>query len=145
MTSKKTISDFLAHKNLALIRASRSTPVRGFKIDKELKARGYTVSVVYLDENAPGKKLGDLKDPVGGVIIAVPAGQMEQAVRQAIEAKISQVWVQKGCESKSAVALCEEKGLVVIPGECIMMFAEPVKSFHAFHRGILKFFGKLPQ
>jgi predicted CoA-binding protein len=138
------INEFMAQKKLALVRASRKTPVSGFSIDKELGAKGYSVSVVYLDEDTPGSKLKDLKEPMGGVILAVPSDQTEKAVRQAIEAKITRVWMQKGSESKPAIKLCEEKGISVIYGECIMMFAEPVKSFHAFHRFLCKLFGKLP-
>jgi predicted CoA-binding protein len=138
------INEFMAQKKLALVRASRKTPVSGFSIDKELGAKGYSVSVVYLDEDAPGSKLKDLKEPMGGVILAVPADQTEKAVREAIEAKIPRVWIQKNSASKEALKLCEQKGILTIHGECIMMFAEPVKSFHAFHRFLWKLFGKLP-
>ena len=57
MTSRAMVDEFMAQKKLALVRASRKTPVSGFSIDKELGAKGYTVSVVYLDEDAPGSKL----------------------------------------------------------------------------------------
>ena len=144
MTSRAMVDEFMAQKKLALVRASRKTPVSGFSIDKELGAKGYNVSVVYLDEDAPGSKLKDLKEPVGGVILAVPADQTEKAVREAIEAKVSRVWIQKDSASKEALKLCEQKGIFTIHGECIMMFAEPVKSFHAFHRFLWKLFGKLP-
>jgi predicted CoA-binding protein len=145
MASRALIDEFMAPKRLALVRASRKTPVSGVRIDKELGARGYAVCVVYLDEDGPGSKLSDLKEPVGGVIIAVPAGQAEKAVGRAIEAKIPRIWIQRGCESQAAIRLCEEKGIPTIYGECVMMFAEPVKSFHAFHRWTRKVRGKLPE
>jgi predicted CoA-binding protein len=145
MTSRAMINEFMAQKKLALVRASRKTPISGFSIDKELGAKGYAVSVVYLDEDAPGSKLGDLKEPVGGVIIAVPIDQSEKAVCQAIDAKITRIWIQKDSASQEALKLCEQKGIKAIHGECIMMFAEPVKSFHAFHRFLWKLFGKLPK
>ena len=144
MTSRATINEFVAQKKLALVRASQKTPIRGVSIDKELISRGYDVAVVYLDDEGPGSKLNDLKEPVGGVIIAVPADRTEKAVLQAVEAKIKKVWIQKGSESTAAARLCEEKGISAVQGQCIMMFAEPVRSFHAFHRGVLKLFGKLP-
>lgn len=145
MRSRAMIDEFLAQRRLGLVRASRNTPVSGFSIDKELGARGYIVSVVYLDENGPALNIRNLKEPVGGVIIAVPADQAEKAVRQAIDAKIPLLWLQRGSESKSAIRLCEQKEVSVIYGECVMMFAEPVKSFHAFHRWIRKVSGKLPK
>lgn len=144
MISRAKVDEFMAQKKLALVRASRKTRVSGFLIDKELEARGYSVSVVYLDEDAPGSKLKDLKEPVGGVIIAVPADLCQKAVSQAVDAKIQRIWIQKDSASKEALQLCEQKGISVVYGECIMMFAEPVKSFHAFHRWIMKLLGKLP-
>jgi uncharacterized protein len=145
MVSRKMIDEFMARKKLALVRASRKTPIRGVSISKELEAKGYTIFLVYLDEEVSGSKLKDLKEPVGGVIIAVPANQTERAVLQAIEAKIPWVWMQKGSESVAAIRFCEDKKIQVIHGECVMMFAEPVKSFHAFHRWVWKSLGKLPK
>lgn len=144
MTSRAAIDDFFAQKELALVRSSAKASVAGFHIDKELQKRGYTVSLVYLDETESGKTLRDLKEPVGGVVIAVPKKQAEVAVQQAIEAKIPRVWLQQGSEAEAAVQLCKDNNIAVIPGECLLMFAEPVKSIHAFHRWIWKLFGKLP-
>ena len=144
MTTRAVVDEFLAQKQLAVLRASRKTPVHGFRVDKELQGKGYTVSVVYLEEDGPGTKLSDLKEPVGGVIIAVSSNLAAKAVEQAIEAQIPRIWLQQGSESKAAIQLCEEKGISVIYGECVLMFAEPVKSIHAFHRWIWKLFGKLP-
>jgi uncharacterized protein len=144
LTSRAIIDEFVAQKSLALVRVSRKKRISGVNIDKELQAKGYSVSVVYLDEKEAGSRLVDLKEPIGGVICAVPPDQTEKAVLQAVDAKIPRVWMQKGSESKAAVELCEEKGISAIQGQCIMMFAEPVRSFHAFHRGVLKLFGKLP-
>jgi uncharacterized protein len=144
MVSRSTINEFMAQKRLALIRASRKTKIQGFSIDKELGAKGYSVSVVYLDEEGSGSKLADPKEPAGGLIIAVPADQTEKAARLAIEAKIPRVWMQKGSENEAALRLCGETGITAIHGECVMMFAEPVKSFHAFHRWLWKTLGKLP-
>lgn len=52
--------------------------------------------------------------------------------------------MQQGSESKSAIEFCVSKGMNVIAGEYIMMFAESVKSIHSFHRWIKKIFGKYP-
>jgi len=145
MVSRAAINEFMAQKKLALMRASRKTPVAGFSIDKELYNRGYSVQVVYLDEENPGSRLSELKDQVGGVIIAVPAVQSEKAVRHAIEAKIPRVWLQTDSESDAAIKLCNDNGISVVHGQCLMMFAEPVRSVHAFHRWIAGLFGKVPK
>jgi len=145
MTSRAMIDEFLAQQRLALVRASRKAKIHGCSIDKELGAKGYNVSVVYLDEDNPGSRLMDLEGPIGGVMIAVPRDQTQKAVQHVIEAKIPRVWIQQGSESESAIQLCNENGLSAIYGECILMFAEPVKSIHAFHRWIWKLLGKLPK
>jgi uncharacterized protein len=144
LTSRAMINEFMAQKSLALVRSSRNKRISGVNIDKELTVKGYSVAVVYLDEEGIGSKLAGLKEPVGGAIIAVPSDQTAKAVQQMVEGKIPRVWMQRGSESKSAILLCEEKGISAIHGECVMMFAEPVRSIHAFHRWILNLFGKLP-
>ena len=145
MTSRAMIDEFFAQEHLALIRASRQAKVLGCKLDKELTAKGYSVSVVYLDEEEAGAGLTNQEPPIGGVMIAVPRDQTERAVQRVIEAKIPRIWIQEGSESEASIKLCEEKGISLIHGECILMFAEPVKSFHAFHRWIWKLLGKLPE
>jgi uncharacterized protein len=145
VTLSETIKDFMAQKRLVLVRASRKSPVSGFRIDQELGAKGYTMSVVYLDEVGPGVPLADPKDNVCGAIIAVPAAECERAVTLAAEVKIPRIWIQKGCESDPAIRRCQENSIPVVHGECIMMHAEPVKSFHAFHRWLWKTLGKFPK
>ena len=143
MASQAMIDEFLSHKKLALMRFSSNSLIHGVRIDDELKPKGYEVSVVYLDESAPGPRLKDLKGPVEGVVIAVPKSECETAVREAIEAKAPRVWLQKGCESEAAIALSEQNKIPVVHGACVLMYAEPVKSFHAFHRWLWKKFGLL--
>jgi len=115
-----TTEEFLSHKNLALIRLSAQSPVMGVKMDEELRPKGYDVSVVYLNTSEADPAIGDVKDKVDGAIIAVPRA-----------------------ESKEAVALAEERGVPVVSKACVLMYAQPVKSVHAFHRGLWKMFGLL--
>jgi uncharacterized protein len=143
MSNRASIDEFLAHRRLALVRLSPSLPIRGARIDEELGGKGYEVSVVYLDEAVPGPRLADLKEPVEGAIIAVPQNQCERAVREVIAAQIPRVWLQRGCESKPTIELCEQAGIPVVHGECVLMYAEPVKSVHAFHRWVWKAVGLL--
>lgn len=41
------------------------------------------------------------------------------------------------------VALGKQLGLNLLHGKCILMYAEPVRSFHKWHRGFMKLIGKL--
>jgi predicted CoA-binding protein len=143
MVSKAAIDEFLGHKRLALMRLSANTPVQGVRMDDELRPKGYDVSVVYLDESGGGSKLAEVKDQVEGVIVAVPKKRCERAVEEAIAAKVPRVWLQAGCETEEAVALLERNKTSFVSGACVLMYAEPVKSFHRFHRWLWKRLGLL--
>lgn len=145
MTATMTTQEFLSHKRLALVRLSSQTPVMGAKMNEELEPKGYEVSVVYLNATETDPTLEDVKDAVEGAIIAVPKAKCEAAVKEAIEAGIPRLWLQAGSDTKEAVALCEENGVPVIHGACVLMYAQPVQSIHAFHRGVWKVFGQLKQ
>jgi uncharacterized protein len=142
MTATMTTDEFLSHKNLALMRLSAQSPVMG-DMKKELIPKGYDISLVYLNAGPSDATIDKVKDKVDGAIISVPRSESEAAVREAIEAGIPRLWLQAGSDSKEALALCEEKGIPVIHGACVLMYAKPVQSVHAFHRGIWKLFGQL--
>jgi predicted CoA-binding protein len=137
-----TTAEFLSHKKLALMRLSAQTPVMG-DMKKELVPKGYEISVVYLSAGETDPTIDQVKDKVEGVIISVPKSECAAAVRQAIDAGIPRLWLQSGCDSPEALALCEENGVPVIHKACVLMYAEPVKSVHGFHRGLWKMLGKL--
>jgi predicted CoA-binding protein len=143
MATQALIDEFLGHKKLALMRLSPTAPVAGGRIDDELKPMGYDITVVYLDESVTEPRLTNLAEPVEGVIVAVPKKYAEKAVQEAVDAKIPRVWIQNGCQSQAAIELCEANGVPVVHGACVMMYAQPVKSVHAFHRWLWKAFGLL--
>ncbi len=143
MAATMTTDEFLSHKKLALVRLSAQTPVMGAKMNEELVPKGYEVFVVYLNASESDATIEDVKDTVEGAIIAVPKSKCEAAVKEAIEAGIPRLWLQSGSDSKEALALCEEKGVPVVHGACVLMYAQPVQSIHAFHRGVWKVFGLL--
>ena len=144
MTATMTTADFLSHKKLALVRLSAQTPVMG-DMKKELVPKGYEVSLAYLNAGESDPSIAQLKDQVEGAIISVPKSECAAAVREAIDAGIPRLWLQAGCDSKEALALCAEKGVPVIHGACVLMYAQPVQSVHRFHRGIWKVCGLLQQ
>jgi len=145
MTATMTTQEFLSHKRLALVRLSSQTPVMGAKMNEELEPKGYEVSVVYLNATETDPTLEDVKDAVEGAIVAVPKAKCEAAVKELSLTGIPRLWLQAGCDSKEAVALCEESGVPVVHGACVLMYAQPVQSIHAFHRGVWKVFGLLKQ
>ena len=143
MASKASIDEFLSHKKLALLRWSSTAPVMGGRLDDELTPRGYEIAVVYLQEGDAGPRLSSLAGKVEGVIIATPKNQCLQAAKEAVAAKMPRVWIQNGCQSPEGLAMLEENGIPVVSNACVMMYSEPVKSVHAFHRWLWSKFGKL--
>lgn len=75
----------------------------------------------------------------------LPPSETENIVKEAKESGIKFIWMQQGSESENAINYCKENGIHVVAGKCILMFVEPVKSIHKFHRWIDKVTGKYPQ
>jgi predicted CoA-binding protein len=150
VTSKAVVDDFVSQKTLALVGVSRQPKKFGNYALRELTQRGYRIFPVHpAAENIEGAKcypsLRQLPEAVGGVVVVVPPTQTENVVRDAAAAGIKRVWIQQGAGSPDAIRFCQENGISEIHGECILMFAGPVKSVHNFHRWIWRLLGKLPK
>jgi uncharacterized protein len=148
MASQETVADFLSQKTLALVGVSRSGRKFGNAILKDLKKRGYRVLCVHphtgqVDGEPCWPSLGELPEPVGGVVIVVPPAETEKVVEQAVQAGIRRVWMQQGAESPNAIAYCKANGVSVIFGACIMMFAEPSSFPHNAHRWLWRMLGRI--
>jgi len=150
MTSKQSVTDFLAQKKLALVGLSRKGGKFGNMILKDLTRKGYMVYPIHpeadsIDGHACWKGFDLLPEKVGGAVLVVPPKETDKVVRQASEARIPRIWMQQGSESGSAISFCEENGISVVHGHCILMFAEPAGFLHRFHRFLLQLFGRLPR
>ena len=144
------INDFLAQKKLAVVGASRSQNKFGNVVFRELKQRNYQVfpinSQAKTIEGVPcWPDLKSLPEPVDGAVFVVPPAVTEHVVKDAKEAGIPRIWMQYGSHSQDAVDFCKENNMTVVANECIMMFAEPVGSFHKFHRWLWKLFRIYPK
>jgi uncharacterized protein len=91
------------------------------------------------------KNVAALPDKVSAVITVVPPDATGAVVKDCSARGIKYVWMQPGSESNEAIAEAEESGMKVISGECILMFLEPVKSIHSFHRFVKKVVGHYPR
>jgi predicted CoA-binding protein len=148
-TSQAAVQEIMAQRTLALVGASRNGKKFGNAILRELKGKGYTIIPVHpeaktIDGVTCYPNLKALPEKAGGVVICVPPAQSERVVEQAFEAGITRVWLQQGAESYAAVRFCENHDMTTVHGQCIMMFAEPVRSLHGFHRWVWKLIGKYP-
>jgi predicted CoA-binding protein len=143
-----SVQDFISAKRIALAGASRSGKKFGNTAQKELKARGYEVFLIHpeakeIDGEACYPNLAALRDKVDGVLVCLPASQAGQVLREAAASGLRKVWLQQGAETAELLALGRELGLDLVSGKCILMYAPPVRSFHWWHRAVVKLMGQL--
>lgn len=146
MTSKAVVDEFVSQKKLAIVGVSRGGQKFGNQVYREMKAKGYQLFPIHpeadsIEGDRAYKDFASLPEPVGGLVIIVPPAQTEKVARDAAAAGIRRIWMQQGAESEAAIRFCEEKGIAVIHGECIMMYAGQA-GFHSFHRWLWKILGK---
>lgn len=145
----ESIKKFLELKNIAVIGVSRSKSGFGLAVYEHLKKNGYTVFAVNRKGGFSGNtklynSLFEIGQKIDGIITVVPPAETEIVVQAAFDLGILNVWMQLGSDSQNAIDFCENKKMNLINKECILMFAEPVKSIHSFHRWINKIIGKYP-
>ena len=143
----QTIQNFIDNKKIAVVGASRSGNKFGNSAARELKERGYEVFYVHpeaeeIDGEPTYPNLEAVKDLVEMVWVNVPANSGEAVLREAAATGLTKVWVQQGGDSPELLALGEELGLEIVSKKCILMYAEPVRSFHKFHQLIWKWIGQ---
>jgi len=144
----KNVQDFIDGKRIAVLGASRSGKKFGNSAVTELKQRGYQVFLVHPEAQEIGGErcypsLEALQGQVDGIWICLPPKQSEQALRDAVQAGFDHIWLQQGAESSQALATAKELGVSPVTGKCILMYAQPVGGFHAWHRGFVRLIGKL--
>lgn len=142
------IQEFIQGKRFAIVGVSRSGKKFGNTIYAELKARGYQVYIVHPEAQEIGGEtccpnLASLAGKIDGVIVTVRPEQATAVLREAAQAGITRVWLQQGAQSPAVLAVAAELGLTPVAGKCILMYLQPVRSVHRFHRVIAQVFGQL--
>jgi uncharacterized protein len=144
----QAVKDFIKGQRFAIAGLSRSGGKFGNSIYKELKERGYKMFAIHPEAAEIGgapcySSLSALPEPVDGLIVCVAPGKVEPLLHEAMKVDVKNVWLQQGAQTPETVKLAKSLGLNVIAGKCILMYAEPVRSVHSFHRSIVKLFGRL--
>jgi predicted CoA-binding protein len=135
--------DFINCKRIAVVGISRSDAKFGNMTYKELKSRGYEVIPVHhemetFDGDRCYKQVSDISPKVEGVFINVTPGRVLEILQDTAGAGVKKIWLQQGSESAAAIELGKVLGMSLATHGCILMYAEPVKSFHSFHRWVWK-------
>lgn len=148
-TTSIMIDKFISKKNVAVAGVSKSGKGFGHTIYNHLFENGYNVFAVNPSGGSVNdiklyKKISDIDHNIDTIVSVVKPAVTEILVTEAFEAGINQFWMQQGSESDEAIKFCEENGMNVIHGHCILMFLEPTGFIHRFHKTILGWTNKLP-
>ncbi len=142
------IQEFIEKKRIAIVGASSKNKQKfGNMAAKELLDRGYEVVFVHpeskeIDGQPCYPNLEAVKEKADAVFVCIPPEGGEQVLREATEAGFKNVWLQQGASTPDLLTLGNQLDLDVVSGKCILMYAEPVGSFHKFHQVIWKIVGQ---
>ena len=127
MWKEKELEEFLRPSHVfAVVGATPKREKYGYKIFKSLREAGYKVYAVNPNhKEIEGERcyasLSELPEKPDVVDIVVPPAVTEQIVREAHRLGIKKIWMQPGAESEEAIKFCEEHGISVIHGLCVML------------------------
>ncbi len=146
-TNGNAIAAFLASRSFAVVGVSADRRKFGHSLFREMRKQGLSVLPVHRSlDRVEGEKcyhsVTDIPGNVEAIVTAVPPEETERVLRECSGAGIRRVWMIKGSHSDRTVGLAQELGLEVVHGECPMMYLEPVRSVHRFHRWTKKLFGR---
>jgi hypothetical protein len=144
----QAIQDFIKGNRIAVVGVSRDETKFGNTAFAELAARGYHVFAVHptAQEIAGAPcypNLTALRGQVDGVLVTVSPQQAVSVLREAASIGLKNVWLQQGAESPEALVLARDLGLNLVARKCVLMYAPPVRSFHAWHRAFARLLGQL--
>lgn len=143
----QVIENFLNEKKLILIGVSSRKEKFGNIVYKELSERGYEIfpvnkSLESYDNKKCYQSVELLPAGINVAIISAKSPVAKIAVTSLIEKDIKKIWFLKGSFPDGIEKQLEDNNVEYIKDKCILMYAEPVKSIHAFHRFCAKLFGK---
>jgi predicted CoA-binding protein len=147
---KQAIDTFFSSEAYAVVGVSENRRKFGNIVYRTMLERGYRVFPV----NPAHKEISqwkcfasvlDLPDEVKSVVTVVQPAVVERVMTDCLRKGIRSLWMQPGSESRRAIEIAEKSGIDVIHGQCLLMFLEPVRSIHAFHRFVNKLVGAYPR
>lgn len=151
---RQDIDQFLAQKQIGLVGASRDAKKFSSTVYQKLKQSGYELHPIHpkaesLDGTSCVPSVNMLPDNVRTLMIIARPEVTAAVLSEVSNSNISRVWAFSGPGNRANVDTQIERmrgsGVSVISGLCPFMFLEPVGSFHAFHRFIVRLFGRYPK
>ncbi len=149
MATAKQIDDFLSGRQIAMAGVSRNPKKFGYVAFKELREKGLELIPVNpgateINGIKAYNSVSALPEGIDSLLVMTPKPQTAAVVKEARAKGIKNIWIQQMSDTPEAILALEGSGINVITKECIMMFHNPT-GIHKFHRGLKKFFGRLPK
>lgn len=126
-TRNENTERMLAAKTYAVVGASTNVEKYGYLVYKDLKRFGKTVypvnpNATEIDGDPAYPSVADLPEKPEVVVAVVPPPVTETLVGQLAARGISNLWMQEGAESPSAIAAAAAAGIATVhSGPCIMV------------------------
>ena len=134
-----SIESFLREEAIAVVGVSRT---RGFANGalrklRDTGHRAYPVNASADEVHGERcfRRLDDLPERPGAVLVVVPPSQALEVVRDCARLGLRKVWLQQGSESEEALLTAEAAGIDLVHHDCVLMHASP-RGIHRLHRWI---------
>jgi len=153
-TTRGDIDSFLGHHRIAMVGVSRDPKHFSRYLFRELCARGYEIVAVNpaateVEGHPCFANVKAIEPPVEAVLVMTPPSETIKVVDDCAYAGIHEIWMHRGggqgSVSQVAVALCREKGIRVVAGECPFMFLPNTQFPHRVHGFIRRLVGSFPR
>jgi uncharacterized protein len=145
----ESIKLFMQQPYIAVVGVSRNKNKFGNAVYRTLKKNGIKVLPVnpHLTEFDGDKcysNIETLPSYVKAIFVNTPPENTIKIIASAHKKGIQHMWLQQGSTNDEVMKYLQGKDINYIADRCIMMFAEPVGSFHLFHRFLSKITGNFP-
>ena len=111
-------------KTIAILGSSPKEERPSYKVAKELQKRGY--KIIPINPNYPVilgekvyKNLGEVEEKVDLALYFVASDKILPLIKDAIDKKVSFIWLQEGVVSVEAQELSEENNIPFMMNRCI--------------------------
>ena len=146
----ESINLFLLQQPIAVVGVSRNKNKFGNTVYQTLKKKGIKLIPVnphltHFDGDKCFSSIETLPPDVKALFINTPPESTIKIVESACKKGIQHMWLQQGSTDDEVTKYLQGKDINYVADRCIMMFAEPVGSFHRIHKFFSKITGSYPE
>jgi predicted CoA-binding protein len=150
MKTSESINLFLQQPQIAVVGVSRNKNKFGNSVYKALKKKGINVLPVnphltHFEGDKCFSSIETIPSNVKALFVNTPPDQTIKIVEIAVKKGIQHLWLQQGSTDDFVMQYLVGKDINYVADRCIMMFAQPVGSFHRVHRFLSKITGNFPE